>query len=82
MDAGILVPFFVIGLPIICGTAIAIVAILKGSSSKKKDSLDEDETLLLQEIHAGMARLEKRIDALETIVIENEKPANHKPTEV
>jgi len=70
----------IIGLPLLCGTIVAIVAIVKGSSAAKSRRLDEDETRLLQEIHQGMAKLEKRIDALETIVIENEKPARE-PTQ-
>lgn len=64
--------FTLVALPILCGTAIAIFAILKGSSALSSKNLSTDETRILQEIHQGLARMEKRIEALETIVIEKE----------
>jgi len=60
--------FIVVGIPVICGTAIAIAAILKGKSDDGE--LSSDETKTLQEIHQGLSRMEKRIEALESIVIE------------
>lgn len=66
--------FIVIGIPVICATAIAIAIILKGKSG---GDLSKDETRLLQEIHQGLGQMEKRIEALESIVIEREKHHEH-----
>ncbi|GHB96325.1 hypothetical protein [Cerasicoccus arenae] len=66
-----------IGIPVLCGSAIAIAAIFKGSSAITSKNLSTDETRILQEIHQGLTRMEKRIEALETIVIENEKHREH-----
>ena len=70
----VVIVFIVIGLPIMAGTLISLAKILKGDSGKGKDKGkgrgDRDEAELVQEIHSLVTRLEKRIDALETIVID------------
>jgi len=68
-----------IGLPVLCGTIVALVAIIKGSSAIKSKQLDAEETRLLQEIHQSMSKLEKRIDALETLVIEHDQSSSKSP---
>ncbi|WP_269540664.1 hypothetical protein [Cerasicoccus fimbriatus] len=65
--------FVIVGIPVLCGAAIAITAIIKGSSALSSKNLSAEETKILQEIHQGLERMEKRIDALETIVIDKEK---------
>lgn len=68
---------FVVGLALLCFTAIAIVTLIVGRGKKGRHS-DADEARLMQEIHQGMMKLEKRLEALETIVIEHEKtPPKH-----
>ncbi len=78
MNPDILVPivvvFIVIGLPVMAGTLIALAKILKGGSAKSGGAASREETELMQDIHRTLARLEKRIDALETIVLEKPKP--------
>ena len=79
----IAVVFIVIGLPIICGTLIKLAKIIKGepvtekfetfekkSKSRKSSRSNQEEAELVQEINQLVSRLEKRIDALETIVID------------
>ncbi|WP_309382235.1 hypothetical protein [Cerasicoccus frondis] len=78
LSSAAITTFIVIGIPVICGTIIAIVAILQGKSGDEEFSTDE--TKLLQEIHQGLSKLEQRIDALETIVISKER--NHKHSEL
>ncbi|WP_309400876.1 hypothetical protein [Cerasicoccus maritimus] len=65
--------FIIIGIPVLCGTVIAITAIVKGSNARNSKNLSAEETKILQEIHQGLERMEKRIEALETIVIDKEK---------
>jgi phage shock protein B len=54
---------------IICGTIMAIVE--KG----KKKELSPEDTQIMQELHQGISRLEKRIEALETILFDEHKGA-------
>ena len=74
--------FIVVGVPVICGTLIKLAKVVRGDrlnepKIRRKDtnpnmSTTDDETRLIQEIHRSMNRLESRIDALETIVIQSE----------
>lgn len=62
--------FFLItvGLPVICGTLIILAFLfLNATRSRKSDTVSEDDTRILQEMHQSLLRMEKRIDALETI---------------
>jgi phage shock protein B len=69
----VLIVFIVVGLPVMAGTLISLAKILKGKQSGCKEGgsgSDREEAEIMQEIHHTVSRLEKRIDALETIVIE------------
>jgi len=75
MNPDILVPivivFIVVGLPVMAGTLLALAKILKGGgSAKSSGAANREETELMQDIHRSLSRLEKRIDSLETIVLE------------
>lgn len=48
---------------------IEVVKVLKGKPSKDR-KLDVSETKLIQNIHQGLARMEERVEALETILLE------------
>lgn len=49
------------------------LAILKGGKSKKDQSMEANEARRAQEIYQGINRMEERIEALETIILEHEK---------
>ena len=49
------------------------LAILKGGKTKKGQNMEADEARKAQEIYQGITRMEKRIEALETIILEHEK---------
>jgi len=82
MDPEIIIPigvlFVLVGIPVICGTLIKLARIIKGDSgggskqSNKSSVSESDEIELMNSIHRSLNRLEKRIDAIETIVIEKE----------
>ncbi|GAB4333640.1 MAG: hypothetical protein Kow0099_05500 [Candidatus Abyssubacteria bacterium] len=68
---------------IVFGSIVAIVAIiftfilsvlrLKGGGSVRQgEPLNADETRLIQELHQGLAKMEKRVEALETILMDRE----------
>jgi hypothetical protein len=88
----VLIVFIVIGVPVICGTLIKLAKIMRGDPVDEPKSrrhgrevkMDTaEETRLIQEIHRGLGRLESRLDALETIVLQGEpKPSatRHDPS--
>ena len=70
----VLIVFIVVGLPIMSATLIKLAKIMKGesgNSDKKHTGSSREEAEIMQEIHRSLSRLEKRIDSLETIVLEN-----------
>ena len=70
----VLIVLIVVGIPVMCGTLISLAKIMRGDTGKKKKNngpaSDREEAEIVQEIHHMVSRLEKRIDALETIVLE------------
>ena len=74
MLTAIVIVAIVVGLPIIAGTLISLAKIMKGTSSgsgkKGQAQSSREEAEIMQDIHRTLSRLEKRIDSLETIVLE------------
>jgi phage shock protein B len=73
--------FFMItvGLPVICGTLIILAFIfLAAMRSRKHNNVSEDDTRLMQQMHQTLLRMEKRIDALETIYFEMDRSRKSK----
>ncbi len=65
---GLLIALVVILLPVIL--ILGLVKILTGASKSKELSVEEAK--LMQEIYRGLTRMEKRIESLETILVEKE----------
>lgn len=61
---------------LLCFTAIAIVHQLVGRAYR--GASNQEEAKLVQEIHAGLMKMEKRIDALETIILEHDQKHSEK----
>ena len=69
---------------IVFGSIVAIVAIIfgfallnsktkrQGASFRQSGKLDADEMRLIQEIHQGLSKMVKRVDTLETILVDRE----------
>jgi hypothetical protein len=58
------------------GTPIAIVAIIAWAargSGGKSPARDADEVRLMQELNQGLHKMESRIEALETLLLEGER---------
>lgn len=47
-----------------------IIRAFRGDRSKRSAKTEADETRLIQEIHHGLARMENRIEALETLLMD------------
>ncbi len=52
-------------------TIVLIIKVLKGGRSGR--GLDDDEARVMQEIHQGLERMERRVEALETLLLDRER---------
>lgn len=67
--AGILISFFVTAAVFILG----FIKILKSGGSRKDRQLDTEETRLFQELQRGFQKMEQRVEALETLILDRER---------
>jgi phage shock protein B len=49
------------------------IRIVKGGFSRKGQTYQADETRMIQEIYQGLSKMEERVDALETILLDRER---------
>lgn len=54
-------------------TVIMIVRTAKGGSFRKNERLEADETRIIQEIHHGLMKMNNRVEALETLVLDRDR---------
>jgi phage shock protein B len=77
MDAALIMAIIfggsVLALAIIGSTLLMAIKIIKGGVSRKEQRLQSNEAKLIQEIYTGLSRMEERIDALETIILDRER---------
>jgi phage shock protein B len=60
----------VLGLAIIGGTILMAIKILKGGLSRTGQKAQNEEAKMVQEIYQGLSRMEQRVEALETIILD------------
>ena len=60
-------------LAIIGSTILMAIKIIKGGVSRKGQDIQTDEAKKIQEIYQGLSRMEERIEALETIILDRER---------
>jgi phage shock protein B len=65
----------VLSLAVIGATVLMGIKILKGGVSRKEQQNEAQEARMIQEIHKGLSRMESRIEALETIVLDHQRGA-------
>jgi phage shock protein B len=58
---------------IIGSTLLMAIKILKGGLSRKGQRVQSEEARMIQEIYQGLSRMEGRVEALETIILERER---------
>ena len=63
----------ILALAIIGSTILMAIKILKGGLSQKGQKLQTDEARTIQEIYQGLSQMEKRLEALETIILDRER---------
>ena len=73
--SGVVAVMIIISLGI---TVSIIVKAIRGGGSKKKQGADLEETRLIQEIHHGLTKMEDRVEALETLLLDDERSKRRK----
>ena len=63
-----LIGLIALGVFVLIGMRIA-----KGSRSSKGQMPQDDDVRMIQEIYQGLARMEQRVESLETILVDREK---------
>jgi len=63
----------VLALAIIGSTILMAIKILKGGLSRKGQKFQADEARMIQEMYQGLSRMEERVEALETIILDHER---------
>ena len=63
----------VLALAIIGSTILMAIKILKGGLSRKGQRLQAEEARMIQEMYQGLSRMEERVEALETIILDRER---------
>ncbi len=61
----------VLALAIIGSTILMAIKILRGGLSRKGQTLEANEAKMIQEIYQGLSRMEERVEALETIILDS-----------
>jgi len=65
---------FLIPLAAIIGFFMVLaLKILRGNRRRRTGPESEEETRMIQEIYSGLARLDERVEALETLVLDRER---------
>jgi phage shock protein B len=59
----------VMALAVVGGTILMAIRLVKGGGGREDRRQAAADARMLQEIYQGMARMEERVDALETILI-------------
>jgi len=60
----------VFGLPILFVLAVGFVIVMVIRAGKKSSSTTQDEAQLIQEIHHGLKEMDRRVEVLETILLD------------
>ena len=63
----------ILALAIIGSTILMAIKMLKGGLSRKGQKLESEESRIIQEIYQGLSKMEKRVEALETIILDRER---------
>jgi len=65
---------FVLIPAVIGGTIVISIKMLRGGTSRKDQA---EDSKIIQEIYQGLARMEQRVEALETILLDRDKGDRH-----
>jgi len=83
MTSALIAGIFMAGAILFFATlGLIIIGIIRASKtgglSKKEKQTHTEETKMIQDIYHGLSKMEERVEALETILIERQKKDFHK----
>jgi phage shock protein B len=71
---GIVFSSVIMGLVVVGGTILLAIRFIKGGGVSKRDrKVKAEEAAMIQDIYKGLVKMEERVEALETILLEREK---------
>jgi phage shock protein B len=68
----------IVAIVIIGAIFLLAIRILKGSSGRGGEGTSSDEARVIQEIYQGLSRMEERVEALETILLDQDRKERSK----
>ena len=60
----------ILALAIVGSTILMAIKMFKGNASRKGQKLETEESRMVQEIYQGLSKMEKRIEAVEAIILD------------
>jgi hypothetical protein len=63
----------VLALAIVGSTILMAIRILRGGFSRKGQEAQAEEARIIQEMYRGLSEMERRVEALETLLLEQER---------
>jgi phage shock protein B len=63
----------VLALAIVGSTILMAIKIIKGGLSREGRDRQTEEARMIQQIYQGLSKMEERVEALETILLEKER---------
>lgn len=67
---GIVFSGIILALAILAGTVLMIIRMRQTGISARAKNAHNEETIMIQEIYTGLSKMEQRVEALETILME------------
>jgi len=81
LNAGTLAVLLIFGTPFVAvvgGIVIKALKVVTGSPARGNAHLQAEEAELMQKLYQGMSRLENRVEALETLLLERDRREDYK----
>ena len=72
--SSILFVFSVLGFLLILGLGVIWIIVRTASGGTRIPGTNADEAQLIQEMHQGLEKLERRIESLETLLLDKDRP--------
>ena len=72
----------VLALAVVGSTILMGIKLIKGGATPKAQKAHSNEARMIQEIYQGLARMEERVESLETILLEKEKMRRGKSDDI
>ncbi len=69
--------FLVLPVALIAGVIYLVCKIFRGSPGDREERMDEAR--MIQEIYQGLSRMERRVETLETLLLESDKDKGGQP---